>query len=629
MSKLLTAFFLTAVSLALMADKLADISTALDAPSGVTFKTATGTITKETKFSNDHIGNWETGTKQAVLPAMGSYFLKMKGGSNSTKPDRANRISSSFSFTLQGAGTLTFQHRVATAWNDDVLVFYEQDIDDPILELNGEIWCKKETVDGETYFDLYAEDFWVEENIDFQSDQYSRTITVALLAPLKDEMYVPPESNEVVDNCAYLDALVWTPDEDATICGFSTDSLHGTGVFGREGMTVYLTTDYATLADEGEAGADSGEETDYHSNWLFEYWYTCDGSAPAKNGRKSFLYDDEEGIALSGNLSPGVITVRVAVYEGSTKIGEYTHDYTRKINVGTPVVTSSQLSEDGDALTFALDCTAATTSITYYYTDDGTTPNFDSKTLPDNLLTAARPGRYVVIAREQQDQSVSPLTIVVEKAAMPTVAVACDGMASDNYVCAGQCVLTATGGECHYQIDGDGEAVYDGPLALTQSATVAFWGAGLADDGRAKYRLASPRNTVTVVKEQQDDGAWVTSQVASFTPDSWNVFAVPRKLSALRAGELIAWLHPYSYNSESRAFERARSLEGGQSYLVHTSMVEERNRPEIFADAGAAAPRDGAGTRWVLAADDAQFRWDGQRWVKVPVQNDGFPGWKR
>ncbi|MBR4124657.1 MAG: hypothetical protein IKR13_00505, partial [Victivallales bacterium] len=83
MTKRLILLFALVTTLGLLADKLSDIQNALDSPSRITFTSASGSFTKESKYSNDHIGNWDTGKKETVYPASGSNFLRMKGGSKS------------------------------------------------------------------------------------------------------------------------------------------------------------------------------------------------------------------------------------------------------------------------------------------------------------------------------------------------------------------------------------------------------------------------------------------------------------------------------------------------------------------------------------------------------------------
>lgn len=149
MSKRLTILLLLVATLAGLAISVSDLSSALDSPSGITFSSPSGTISKKSDYSNTNIGDDWSGKTEKVQPVQGSSFLQMSGGSVVTKESRSSRIKSSFQFTVQGIGTLSFSYRAAFyGWYDDMLVFYEDDIDDPVLELTGDAWYKKEKVDG-------------------------------------------------------------------------------------------------------------------------------------------------------------------------------------------------------------------------------------------------------------------------------------------------------------------------------------------------------------------------------------------------------------------------------------------------------------------------------------------------
>ena len=168
----------------LSAAKVAD---ALDAPQGIVFSSCTG-ASLLAKYSNPNIGNEdETGTG-TVLPVAGGNFLQLTGSSSPLLKPRSGRIKAAFSFQVKGAGTLTFQHRVATEGSyDDCLVFYEGNIDDEnaeLLSIGGDYWGKMEKDDdGNRWYKVNDHDFWKEDSLFFSADAYSRTIQVALLAP--------------------------------------------------------------------------------------------------------------------------------------------------------------------------------------------------------------------------------------------------------------------------------------------------------------------------------------------------------------------------------------------------------------------------------------------------------------
>ena len=776
-----------AATLGVLALSVSDLSNALDSPSGVTFTNATGTMSKVSKYSNDHIGNWDTGKKETVYPSNGAYFLKMNGGSKSSSESRSSRIVSSFTFTVPGAGTLTFQHRVATYCNDDVLVFYEDDINNPLLELGGEYWRKKEPYDGDVYFDLEAENFWVEDSVDMTVDRYSHTIKVALLAPYNGESYWDKEDEEIVENCAWLDDFVWEPDNDMVICGFDTPG--NVTEFDGKGLEVSI---YSNYESDGEL--------------VFEYWYTIDGSTPVRNGARSQKYGDDERIMLPGTLPAGSVTVRVAVYDGNSKIGEYSRNYMRKLTVDTPKVTAATQSLFDPGITLTLDCEAAETPV-YYYTTDGSEPTTASSQATGNTILVTSPCTVKIIASAMQDLSPETLTVNVTQATQPTYAVQTDGeVTAEGVRFAEQCVVTAfttDGNGVHFRMNDDEPEVYEGSLTMTESTmlyfatagtvdntagvyqlnsapvsltvtrlsvgtptvadasqglfepgialtldcerygatpvyhyttngkeptasspaisgdtiliaspcmlkviaiaedtqspealtiditqagkptytvkadggnsgnlvfqtkcvvtaqapggakvhyrenggaaavyssarnvaettTLEFATAGVVDRAKAVFQLNSAPVAVTVTKETANDGMWATEQVEHFAPNEWSIFAVTRRLSDKRSAELIAWLHPFAYNASKRALERATTLQGGASYLVHSSMIIAKKRPASFADGGEAAPLTGDGSSWLLSSEGAEMIWDGKAWLVVPsAESHNHPGWRR
>ncbi|MBO4619181.1 MAG: chitobiase/beta-hexosaminidase C-terminal domain-containing protein [Victivallales bacterium] len=614
MPKRLTVFLVFTATLALLADKVSDIVSALDISNGITIINATGTITKETKYSNDHIGNWDTGKKETVYASKGVYFLKMKGGSKSNSEARSSRIVSSFTFTVQGAGALTFQHRVATYSNDDVLVFYEDDINTPLLELGGEYWRKKESWDGDVYFDLYAEDFWVEDTVDMSVDRYNHTIKVALLAPYNGESYWDKDSDEIVENCAWLDDFVWEPDNDMVICGFDTPE--NVTEFDGKGLEVTI---YSNYESEGKL--------------VLEYWYTIDGSTPVKNGATSRKYDEETGIVLPGTLSPGNVTVKVVAYDGATQVGGvFSQTYIRKQTVGTPVVASASQVLFTPEITITLGCEPAYDDVAYYYTTDGTEPTTASQKAEGNSIQVTKPSTVKVIAFADQEQSPETLAVTITQAMPPTCTIKADGGNSGNLVFQTQCVVTAQapgGAKVHYRENGGEAAVYSSARTVTSTTTLEFVTAGTVDSASGVYQLNSVPVAVTMTKETANDGAWATTQVEQFAPDGWSLFAVPRHLSDKRSAELIAWLHPFAYNASKRTLERATTLQGGASYLVHSSMIVAKKRPTTFADGGAAEPLTGDGSHWVLSSEGAEMIWNGMTWLNPPTETPDLPGWRR
>ena len=602
-------------TLAGLALSVSNLSSALDSPSGVVFSSLSSSgLSAVSDYSNDHIGNWDTGKKEKVYPVMGSKFLKMAGDTVVTKESRSSRIKSSFQFSVEGIGTLSFNYRAATyGWYDDVLLFYEDDIDEPLLELGGDTWTEKESDDGEVYYDLYAEDFWKEEEIMLDGAHYTHTVTVAVLRGYKDEDYEAPDSNTVVANLAFLDNFVWEPDPDAVICDF--DISNGTE-FGSEGLKVNLFSDYM-----------NGDEL------TLDYWYTIDGSTPIRNGSNSRQYNGETGIMLPGTLPLGNVTVKVAAYDGSTKLGDYSQTYKRKVSVGVPYVVEASQGLLDSGITLILGCDSSGNALAYYYTLNGDTPTTASLKVEGNVIRVTSPCTVKVIASDGQEQSTEALTFTVTQAARPTYAVEMDGSVADaGTIFAEQCVITArvaAGVAAHYRVNDGVPAAYSAPLTLTSTATVQLAAAGVVNSANEVYQLNSAPIAVTVTKESANDGSWATDQVAAFQPGAWNLFAVPRMLSAPRAADLIAWLHPYGYDARRRALTQAVTLQGGAAYLVHTSLIDDAKRPSDFADGGAAAPLPGDGKNWVLSSEGAQVVWDGKNAIWEMTDDTHLPGWRR
>ena len=611
-TRLTGALLLLCGALLMAADQAATIKSALDASAEVTFTYGKGTFTAAKTYSQTHI----YGT---VKPEKGTTMLQIKNGGDSNKEGRAARISAAFSFTVTGPGTVTFSARVATYMNDDVLVLYEDDIDDPIVELGGDYWYKRDSEykndpDLDYGYDLLAADFWNEYSFIVPTDKYTHTYYVALLAPYKDDPddYWAPEDDEVVVNLAWLDNFIWEPDEDVILCALSGDTAHPNRQFGPEGMYVSVISDY----NDGE-------------NLLLDYWYTTDGSTPTRNGKKSKKYDGEEGIFLPGTTPVGNVTVRVAAYYKTTQVGTCSATYTRRKNVGTPVVKAAALDDFSPALTLTLACDADAQDITYYYTLDGSRPTEASQKADGATLRLQKPATVSVVAGDGASVSATPLVLQVTQASAPQLEVTADGQKTANTVFshAASVRASAATGSLRYRLDGGAATPYTAPVAVTQSATLAFVACGEANTATGLYRLNSAAAEITLARESASDGAWATAQVAAFRAGEWNLFAVTRRLSDESAAAIAAWLHPYAYNTRTHAYERAATLQPGTACLVHTSLVEEASRPAAFTDAGAATPLQGGGT-WLLGAEKADFTWDGAAWQAVP-QDESHPGWRK
>ena len=122
----------------------------------------------------------------------------MTGSGSPVNGLRPARVRSTFAFQVAGAGTLSFNYRAATyGSDDDVLIFYTSDIDDTLFEASGEYWgVRYYDKDAQEYvYDLLENDFFNDGQFSFDTTKYTRTVTVALLAPARED-YTGPDADE-------------------------------------------------------------------------------------------------------------------------------------------------------------------------------------------------------------------------------------------------------------------------------------------------------------------------------------------------------------------------------------------------------------------------------------------------
>ncbi len=621
---LLLALGLTLPLLSLRAETLtaAKVTTALDAPAGLTFSSCTGAALRTT-YTNDNVGNEEETGKGTVRPVAGANFLELSGSGTPLAKPRSGRIKAAFSFQVQGAGTLTFQHRVNTyGFNDDCLVFYEGDIDGEdaeLLSIGGDYWSKVEKDDdGNRWYGVNDYSFWNEDSLSFSADAYSRTIHVALLAPELGEWYDPPDAETTKENDlqykAWLDAFVWEPDEDTFLCNILPES--GT-TFGANGLNVSLGTDY--LKDDGTP--------------LFTFRYTLDGSTPSA---QSPLYDDQEGIDIQQSCR-----LRVAVFEGATLItNAISADYTLReplpppriqVSPGDPFVTGALIHfYPAEPVAYSLD---------YRYTTDGSTPTADSpsgtscslnapgtlkvRAYDDGTLgevatfTATRPPAPVVSRILDEKGNLSPNGVFLESADL--------FLASSSQPAEGEWAI-------YFRAAGHAPAPASSPLVVGNDTTVEFLlhrkeetASALLSHGQT-FLLDSDIQSCTLRKAQEEDGQWLLSQLSS---PGWNLVGITRDLPVPQQQAILAWLKPLAFSPDRKAYAQATELAAGNSYWVFLSNDQppETGKPEAFYSAEASPSQASGSSPWRLVPKDALYFYDGTTYQRSPSVPNKLPGW--
>ncbi|MGN0866879.1 MAG: chitobiase/beta-hexosaminidase C-terminal domain-containing protein [Oligosphaeraceae bacterium] len=602
------------------------VTIALDSPAGLSFTECTG-ATLRTSYTNTNIGNEEdTGTGK-VLPVAGANFLELTGTSTPAAKPRSGRVKAKFSFSLQGAGTLTFQHRVNTyGFNDDVLVFYEGDIDDEdaeLLSLGGDYWSNLEKdEDGNRWYDVNDYSFWNEDSLSFSADAYSRTIQVALLAPALDEWYEAPDADTKSENDlqykAWLDAFVWEPDEDAFLCEVLPQS--GTS-FGANGIFASLETDY--LQDDGTP--------------LFTFHYTLDGSTPSA---KSPLYNAEDGIYINQTCR-----LRVAVYEGTTLVTDaISADYTLReppkapqiqVSPGDPFVSGASVHFfPGEEGSHTLD---------YRYTTDGSTPAADSP----GGSTCALDAPCTLKVRAYDDGTLGEVaTFTATRAPAPVVSRILDvldeeeKLSSSNgvFLKSAELFLAASTRpadgewEIYIRADGYSPTPASSPIIVGGDTTVEFLlhrKEGTLSPlyaGGQGFLLDSATQSCTLRKAQEDDGQWLLSQLSR---TGWNLVGITRELPARQQQEILAWLRPLAYSPAHKTYSLATELAAGNSYWVFLSNGQppETGTPDAFYSAEASAAQETGNTQWRLVPQDALYFYDGTHYRQTPGVPNDLPGW--
>ena len=593
--------------------KEANVKAALDSES-IDFGSCTNAST-EKSYSNDHIVN-EYGKKTTVTPVMGSNFLLMNGQEGNSKvEERSRRIKSAFSFEVAGARMIEFWYRVAT-WgsNDDVLVFYEDDIDDTLFEEGGDCWEKTYTEDGEKNWDLEYTEFWKEGYIDLQPTTYFHTVNVALLAPYwdpEDDAWFNPKKDEwysdyVVPYKAWLDCFA-AKDSDYEVCEFSEED--GTS-FGGKGMTVYLETDYGQIVD---------------NNWKpsITFFYTMDGKTPTTSSTR---YDDAVGIDITEDT-----TLRVAAYEGTRLISDaYSATYTRRPAPSAPTANAGVQEPYGTEMEIGFAAESANPFLEFHYTLDGTEPTTDSPKGHSCFVTA--PCTLKVVGSDDGYLGVVS-TFAVRRLPAPSAIVLSDGIASKNGVFDQQAKVSFQGTSdvifCRmndqapqkytspftFKVDGKVEAI-----ACRTSVTK-----NIANGGECL--MNSEPVCVAVRKSVAGDSAWLEKQLTQ--RPGWNLLAISKDISVAHGKEIAAWLEPVGFNAVTKAYEMADSVVSGLAYWVYVDDTElpTEKKPASFRYCERTEEVVPSSV-WQLLSGKASFSFGKDSYRSVSPE-ENLPGWAR
>lgn len=574
---------------------------------GVEFQTKALGASAVEKYTNDHIAvdAWaDVPKKGAIKPVVGKTFVQMTGTGTAVVGDRAKRVKASFSFRVGGAGELSFNYRAATwGWDDDVLIFYENDINNELRSLSGECWATVETWDGEKWYDMDEESFWNADTLSFGTTQYFHTINVALLAPEKYEGYEKPDTaGYVVPNLAWLDNFVWEADEAVSLCDFVPAS--GTQ-FGGVGGTVFLESDYSVL--EGEELVP-----------ILDFYYTTDGKTPTRTSSK---YDGNEGISITKDT-----VLRVAVYEkGKLITDSLSAEYTLRPAPGATVCAIEDQDPFDVSATVNFGVPGATVPMNFVYTLDGTMPTLESSSGKSCQVD----GPCVLKVCANDEGCLGPVsTFDFKYTEPPTISCTADGVDTKNPIFDGiifvKFVPSVSGADVFCQEGAGLIQKYTSPLEFTdttQLMAVQLGQRGVRIENGGTGWLNSDIAIFRIQQTEAGNADWITSQLVS---EGWNVVAIPRDIAPVTGRALAEWLKPYGYSVERKAYELATTMEPGHAYMVYNNVGEA---PEVVRSLLRTEESTPA-KAWDLLDGKALFRLvDGQYQPVDPAEN--YPGWSR
>ena len=562
----------------------AQLKTALDSPADVTFVVGGGLTIRSNgvKF----------GSVEGGVVCTGGTFLEMAGSTDKARKPRANRIVSAFDVQVKESGVLFFDI-CAAVWgdNDDVLVVYEDDIDDPLAEFSGDYWSVAEKdEDGDYWFDKSGDDFFYSYSIMVGTDHYSHTLHFAVLKALDDENYEKPVLkdpemgiNIFLPSRVWLDNFEWEPDDMNSLLSFFPES---GAQFGGYGLNVFLDTSYDMDA--------------------LSFYYTTNGSVPSN---KSTKYDPEndDGIELTKTT-----TLKVAVYEGATLIDNtFSATYTRLPAPPAPTAQIASASPFADALTVNFSCKES--GVRFAYTLDGSVPTDENYDGIANSVTVSKPCTVNVVSLREGETSANYASVVVEKTPTPQVTWFADGVATKSpvvYDNGASMTATAASGTCYYRKDG-GAPVKGTSTNIANTVRLV--------EVQAVEANKLPSDIVSATFEQTQADEWVK---ASDFVAGWQLWAVPKKLSNQQGKALAAWLKPYGVDPSRRTLELVDKVEGGRAYWV---LGPIQGKPSVtLRTGGDVAPL--GGSTWRLVSTGALWVWDLEKGIFVPASADDQPG---
>lgn len=515
--------FLAFSSLSRAAASVSDVGRALDQPAGVTFSAASGDWARKT-------GSVASVDLSGISTVNSDYLA-------AGAPDKANpRKESLFTASFQGSGFLSFRYKVSLDdWNWSELCFYDTDYVTGYLWSASGWWVKGEADWDENgkWDPLQDDEWWVDEEIYFNTDKYSRTITIALFGPTSvdyEKPVVDKEWDEVLYNKAWLDNFVWTPDVYNIF--FQMNPSPGGTVTFADTLNVLCYSDYRSFA----------------------FYYTTDGSRPTSS---SPLYDPMKGIVISETAM-----VSVVIYENGQPINDtvYTGIYTKK--AGTPQLNVAQQPFSGSA---QLSFSCETAGAEFYYALGGALPQVNADGTPgagtfrgaSYTLNGDTTISVMAVAPGAVNSEV--VTRTFSKLAKPALTCLLDGHAySEPSVFDQQATVTLAGpagATIYYKLDDGAEQVYTAPLVLTASAYITA-------QARREGMISSDTAMSRVIR------AATQVILPALASGGWQVFAVPGEISQSSSDAIIAARQPLAYDAQRRVYAKASRIRGGQAYWV-------------------------------------------------------------
>ncbi|MDQ0288439.1 chitobiase/beta-hexosaminidase C-terminal domain-containing protein [Oligosphaera ethanolica] len=574
--------FLAFSSLSRAGASASDVGRALDQPAGVTFSAAGGDWARKT-------GSVASVDLSGISTVNSDYLA-------AGAPDKANpRKESFFTASFQGSGFLSFRYKVSLDdlnWSE--LCLYDTDYVTGYLWSASGWWVKGEAdLDENGKWDpLEDDEWWVDEEIYFNTDKYSRTITIALFGPTSvdyEKPVVDKEWDEVLYNKAWLDNFVWTPDVYNIF--FQMNPSPGGTVTFADTLNVLCYSDYSN----------------------FVLYYTTDGSRPTS---ASPLYDPMKGIVISETAM-----VSVVIYENGQPINDtvYTGLYTKK--AGTPQLNVVQQPYSGAA---QLSFSSETVGAVFYYALGGAQPQVNADGTPGagTFRGASYPlnGDTTISVMAVAPGAVNSevVTRTFSKLAKPALTCLLDGHAySEPPVFDQQATVTLAGpagATIYYKLDDGAEQIYTAPLVLTASAY-------LTAQARREGMISSDTAMSRVIR------AATQVIVPALASGGWQVFAVPGEISQSSSDAIIAARQPVAYDAQRRVYAKASRIRGGQAYWAFgvKPPISGIAMAPIEAIGGTigkwqftGAPSTG---EFIVPNYFLAYRWDGQlrRFVKTDV----------